>query len=371
MMNGRGTQTIRTPRLTLRRFEPDDAAAMYRNWAGDEKTVKYLSWDIHESENLTRALLTQWSENYKSSEYYNWAMEYEGEVIGNISIVRQSKNYYDFMEFGYCMGSCWWGRGLMSEGVSAAVDYLFRTAAVSRLVIRYAAENTASGRVAEKCGFTREGVERGTYLARDGRHLDLVVTSLLRSEWQQRGTRDRIVLHTPRLILCPLTRKDYDAVRAYACDPDNMKFMYRGCMNEKAVRDFLLSCERNWALDEPDILEFAVVLRENEKVIGNLGFSGREDGFVWWILHPAYHRQGYASEAAAVLFDYAFRERKPRRINTTCDCENTASWKLMEKLGMVREGISRKARPNGHDELVYSILREEWEEAHSGTSIVR
>lgn len=361
-MTHTGTQTITTPRLTLRRFRLDDAAAMYRNWATDEKTVKYLSWDMHESENLTRALLRQWIENYKSSEYYNWALEYEGEVIGNISIVRKSDQYYEFMEFGYCMGSRWWNLGLMSEGVSAAAGYLFRETGINRLVIRHAAENIASGKVAEKCGFSREGIERGAYVGRDGRHMDIVVNSLLKSEWERMGTQDRLVLETERLILRPMTTEDFDDAYTYMGNEENTKFMFSGVSDEKETRHFLESCERIWAKDELNIVEFAMVDRSTSKVIGDIGLSPEDDhGYIWWILHRDYWNRGLTTEAAKEILRYGFETLGLKRIIATCDSGNIGSWRVMEKLGMEREAVYRKTRPNGHDEYAYAILREEWE----------
>jgi len=60
MLTHKGTVTLTTDRLVFRRFEIDDAQAMYDNWTTDEKVTKFMTWDIHESVEKTRELLTQW-----------------------------------------------------------------------------------------------------------------------------------------------------------------------------------------------------------------------------------------------------------------------------------------------------------------------
>lgn len=364
-----GTQTIRTPRLILRKFRTDDSPAMYRNWATDEKTIKYLSWDTHESENLTRALLSQWIENYKSSEYYNWAMEYEGEVIGSISIVRQSKDYYSFKEFGYCMGSRWWNMGLMSEAVSALVDHFFRETNTHRLVIRHAVENIGSGKVAEKSGFTREGIERGAYVTRDGQYMDIVVHSLLKSEWERMGTCDRLILETPRLRLRPMTAADFDAVHAYAGSQENTRYMLWGTNTKAETRAFLRMCERTWAQDTTDSYNFAIEDRDTGSVIGGCSIDTENgEGCLGWILHRDRWNRGITTEAGAAMMRYGFETLGLHRIYATCDTNNIGSYRVMEKLGMKREGTFRKNRfyhNTWHDEHHYAILKEEWEEQHA------
>ena len=57
MLTHRGTVILTTDRLILRRFTVDDAQAMYDHWATDEKTTKYMAWDVHDSVDTTRDLL--------------------------------------------------------------------------------------------------------------------------------------------------------------------------------------------------------------------------------------------------------------------------------------------------------------------------
>jgi len=79
---------------------------------------------------------------------------------------------------------------------------------------------------------------------------------------------------------------------------------------------------------------------------------------------PEHHGQGYASDAAARLVQYAFEDRNLRRLYAQVGEFNDASVGLLESLGFVREGTLREAawfRGEYHDVLSYGLLRAEWE----------
>ena len=80
-------------------------------------------------------------------------------------------------------------------------------------------------------------------------------------------------------------------------------------------------------------------------------------------LHPDHQRRGLAFEAMTALITFLFGAAEARRIVALCAADNEASWRLMEKLGMRREGLLRehsKLAGTWCDELVYGLLRREW-----------
>lgn len=66
MITHKGTQTIHTDRLILRKFTVDDAQAMFENWASDERVTRYLTWCPHESPEATKQLLELWCAAYEN-----------------------------------------------------------------------------------------------------------------------------------------------------------------------------------------------------------------------------------------------------------------------------------------------------------------
>ena len=159
MITHRGTQTLHTARLTLRRFTAADAGAMFRNWAGDDEVTRYLTWPTHGSVDISAMIIADWEKNYARDDFYQWAIEFEGEVIGSISVVSQNDSV-EKMEIGYCMGKAWWHRGIMSESLAAVIGYLFDEVGVQRIESRHDPRNPHSGGVMRKCGMKFEGTHR-------------------------------------------------------------------------------------------------------------------------------------------------------------------------------------------------------------------
>ncbi|HZU87383.1 MAG TPA: GNAT family N-acetyltransferase [Anaerolineaceae bacterium] len=115
---------------------------------------------------------------------------------------------------------------------------------------------------------------------------------------------------------------------------------------------------------------WAVELQNERKVIGQVWFCHLEPGHLmtWelgYILSPFYQRQGYTFEAAGALLRYGFSQWQIHRVTANCNPENTASWKLLEKLGFRREGLLKEEffshrDPDGNpiwtDTFVYALL---------------
>ena len=181
MLTHKGTQTITTSRLVLRQFALSDAQAMFDNWASDEKVAHYVTWPAHTSPDVTKSLLTQWCLCYADEKYYNWVITLSGQPIGNISVVRQNEKSR-WCELGYCLGSAYRNQGIMTEAVQAVIDYLFDVVGFHRIVIEHAANNPASGKVAQKCGFKMEGVARESYQNAAGEFGDIVSYAILQTD---------------------------------------------------------------------------------------------------------------------------------------------------------------------------------------------
>ncbi|MBQ7033127.1 MAG: GNAT family N-acetyltransferase [Clostridia bacterium] len=183
MITHKGTKTLYTKRLILRHFTVEDAADMYKNWASSEEVTRFLTWQPHSSPEATKYVLGLWCSDYEKPDTYNWAIEYEERPIGSIGVVRFDTQS-EHAELGYCMGTAFWNRGLMSEAAQAVIDYLFAEVSVNRIGISHAVKNPASGRVAQKCGLTYEGTKRAYFKSNAGEFLDISDYGILRSDWE-------------------------------------------------------------------------------------------------------------------------------------------------------------------------------------------
>ncbi len=178
-----GTQLLETERLILRRFEIGDAEAMYKNWASDFDVTKYLTWPVHTSIDVSKAVLEEWITSYSKNNYYQWAIvlkEHGSDPIGSISAVYINDDI-DLIHIGYCLGKTWWHQGIMSEALNTAMDYFFDKVGANRIESRHDPRNPHSGMVMKKCGMKYEGTMRSADRNNQG-ICDACWYALLRSE---------------------------------------------------------------------------------------------------------------------------------------------------------------------------------------------
>ena len=138
-----------------------------------------------------------------------------------------------------------------------------------------------------------------------------------------------------------------------------MRYIPGGAMSEEQTRAFVSESGENAAT--------GVVLREEDRLIGHLTFHPWYSPRIYeigWVFHPRYHGQGYATEAAEAMLRHGFETRGVHRVIATCQPENVASWRVMEKLGMLREAHFRKCfavdESTWLDEYLYALLEEDW-----------
>jgi RimJ/RimL family protein N-acetyltransferase len=111
-----------------------------------------------------------------------------------------------------------------------------------------------------------------------------------------------------------------------------------------------------------------VALRpDSGDVIGLCGIAilhGSEQGEIWYLVRPDHWGRGIAAEAARMLLSIGFGEMNLHRMFATCLPENPASSRVLENIGLRREGHQLKSlKIHGvwRDCICYGILREEWE----------
>jgi len=177
------------------------------------------------------------------------------------------------------------------------------------------------------------------------------------------------ILETERLILRGYNENDFNAVHSYASCKENVIYMIWGPNTEEQTREFISNAIKESSDNALSTNIYAVTLKDSGKLIGGCDMPVKGDGAsLGWVLHRDFWKQGYGTEVGRALLKYGFEELNLRRITATCDCENTGSYKLMEKIGMRREGCffeTRSANKNSDkkfgDEYKYAILRDEWE----------
>ena len=170
-------------------------------------------------------------------------------------------------------------------------------------------------------------------------------------------------LVTERLIIRDFRETDGEDLYEYISDEEVVKFEpYKPFSREEAY----IEAKRRLGDDR-----FIAVCLKSGKLIGNLYFE-KGDFETWevgYVFNKAYWGNGYATESLKALMKYAFEELKVRRIIAKCDPNNSNSWRLLERVGMRREGKllqnvyffnDENNNPIWKDTYEYALLKTEY-----------
>ncbi|MGX1973743.1 GNAT family N-acetyltransferase [Streptomyces kronopolitis] len=175
-------------------------------------------------------------------------------------------------------------------------------------------------------------------------------------------------IRTARLDLRPVTHDDLAAIHAYQRLPEVCRYLYWGPFDETGSRASVAAkAARTTLRASGDVLQFAVVVRASGVLVGDVTFvwKSREhrQGGIGYVFHPDHAGRGYATEASRALLRLGFEELGLHRVQAELDGRNTASARVLERLGMRREGHLRENEfldGEWADEVVYAMLAREW-----------
>ncbi|MBP1045857.1 GNAT family N-acetyltransferase [Enterococcus sp. BWM-S5] len=170
-------------------------------------------------------------------------------------------------------------------------------------------------------------------------------------------------LETERLYLRSFEKTDGPALYDYLSDEEVVKYEpYKAFSMEEAEQE---------AIRRSGNPDFYAVCLKDDTLIGNVYFS--KGAFDTWMIGYVFNRSfwghGYASEGVQAVVQHAFTILDAHRITALCNPENTASWQLMERVGMRREGTLKKnvffwkdeqGNPIWQDTYEYGLLKEEY-----------
>jgi len=174
-------------------------------------------------------------------------------------------------------------------------------------------------------------------------------------------------IKTERLILRALTLTDAPAMYSYRSAPEVMRHQSWHPTSETEIQAFIRNNRKLRFNYANTWVQLGICLKATNELIGDVGIHFLpldnwqvEIGFT---ISPKHQGKGFATEAVKQLLNYLFANLGKHRVIASVDPANTASIRLLERIGMRKEGHFLKSIWNGKewaDDVVYAILQEEW-----------
>jgi len=177
-----------------------------------------------------------------------------------------------------------------------------------------------------------------------------------------------IHLETPRLILRPFQESDLEAFSGYRSDPEVARYQgWEAPYSLEQAAAFIREMQSTRPGAPGEWYQIAIERKNTPGLIGDCAFHilahDPRQAEIGFSLASAYQRQGYATEAVGRLLDYLFGDLDLHRVTATCDAENHASARLLERVGMRREGHFIENiwfKGAWGSEYAYAVLQAEW-----------
>lgn len=177
---------LNTPRLILR-FPNENDSVQFQ--AFDERNIGNMSpWRLATGEERKdhKAQLIQWEQEFKEGKSIRFLLflkeNPEGAIIGFCNFSQIFRGPFQACYLGYHIDAGFEGKGLMSEAVAKAIEYMFEQQKLHRIMANYMPSNERSAGLLQKLGFVVEGRAK-KYLLINGRWEDHILTSLTNENW--------------------------------------------------------------------------------------------------------------------------------------------------------------------------------------------
>ena len=171
-------------------------------------------------------------------------------------------------------------------------------------------------------------------------------------------------LKTERLRLRKAKLADAEAIfRQYAQDPEVTRYVsWRAHADLEETREYVRMCLLAW--DVGKAFHWVIERNEDRQVLGMMIARAAEEKWeLGYVLARVYWGQGYMTEALKALIAWGLKQKEIYRIWAVCDVDNLASARVMEKVGMAREGVLHRwsvhpnLSPEPRDSYCYAIVK--------------
>jgi ribosomal-protein-alanine N-acetyltransferase len=178
-----GLPVLKGRKLMLRELVSSDALSLM-SMLSTEEVSKFISPPPTTPQGFEK-FVTWTRRERQNGNQFTFGMVPEGcdHAVGLVQI-RAIAPRFSVAEWGFAVGSPFWGTGIFLAGARMALDFAFQQTAVNRLEARAVVHNGRGNGALRKLGAVQEGVLRGSLL-KDGRYLDQVMWSIISQDWFQ------------------------------------------------------------------------------------------------------------------------------------------------------------------------------------------
>lgn len=175
--------------------------------------------------------------------------------------------------------------------------------------------------------------------------------------------RMKLALETDRLLLREITEEDFNFIIKLETRPENQKYEMEGIpIKDNVIEDCKWFVEKAKMLPECGAIKY-IVCNDKGNMIGTVSlicnWEKTKEWEIGYMFLSEYWGNGYATEAARKVIEFAFKELSIHKLMAFVNYENKRSIALAKRIGMIQEGYMREARlVNGkwNDELVFALL---------------
>jgi [ribosomal protein S5]-alanine N-acetyltransferase len=177
-----GLPVLTGNRITLRELRVSDAPSLLAMLTTEEVS-RFISPPPTTIEGFERFIM--WTNRERAAgTYLCFAIVPHGmDTAVGLFQVRQIEPGWGTAEWGFALGSAFWGTGMFAEGAQMVLEFAFETIGIHRLEARAAILNGRGNGALRKIGAVREGILRRSFL-RDGQYLDQALWAILAEDWR-------------------------------------------------------------------------------------------------------------------------------------------------------------------------------------------
>ena len=173
-------EILKTERLTLRKMCQTDLEDVYE-YASCPEVSEYLLWLPHPNRAFTKSYLKNIEKRYRLAEFYDYAIEYRGKMIGTVGFTSLSVEHQRG-EIGFVLNKSYWGLGLGREAAERLIKYGFEVLELERIEAYFIDGNERSERLLHTLGMEKEGTLK-SYMQVKGRPRDICIAAITKDAY--------------------------------------------------------------------------------------------------------------------------------------------------------------------------------------------